>query len=404
MKALRSAVVVLAATAGTAHAAGFAIDTQSARATGMAQAVTALVDDPSAVFYNPAGIATGKGFSLQVGDTPILAGLRFTPDGGSVQSMQPRISPPPHAFLRYGILEDIAVGVGLSTPFGASSSWEEGWMGRTATTGSSMAMYDINPTLAMSFFDKRLRVGLGFRLVTGTVVLNRDLRFSADQFGSVAIKGAGTGEGFSMGLQLDVLPKLVTLGASYRSGVDLPFKGHADFDNVPAEFQGSAFDQEMTSTVNLPATARAGLGVRPTEALNLAFDVVWTEWSRFQSLDFYFERSGSTSTTPKNWHNTTSFHLGGEYALTKALDVRAGFSFDPTPSPLDTLSPDLPDSDRYRVAVGAGYDVLDNLKLDVGYQFIALKETQSEYPAQTGLRGTYGGNAHVLSLTLGLAL
>jgi long-subunit fatty acid transport protein len=46
-----------------ASAAGTALDVQSARGTGMASANVAFIDDSTAIFYNPAGIAQGKVYS-----------------------------------------------------------------------------------------------------------------------------------------------------------------------------------------------------------------------------------------------------------------------------------------------------------------------------------------------------
>jgi len=81
-KTLMSAVAVLAvAVAGSAQAAGTALDTQSARAVGMAGSVVGFVDDASAIYFNPAGIAQGQGIDFMVGITGIV-------DGGGV-SMYP---------------------------------------------------------------------------------------------------------------------------------------------------------------------------------------------------------------------------------------------------------------------------------------------------------------------------
>ena len=50
-----------------ANAAGTALDVQGGRATGMAGATTAFIDDASAIYFNPAGMANGKGLDAQAG-------------------------------------------------------------------------------------------------------------------------------------------------------------------------------------------------------------------------------------------------------------------------------------------------------------------------------------------------
>jgi long-subunit fatty acid transport protein len=61
MKKLMYAVMGLAAVAGgSAHAAGIAVDLQSARGVGMAGSLIGAVDDASGMYFNPAGIAQGR--------------------------------------------------------------------------------------------------------------------------------------------------------------------------------------------------------------------------------------------------------------------------------------------------------------------------------------------------------
>ena len=43
-------------------------------------------------------------------------------------------------------------------------------------------------------------------------------------------------------------------------------------------------------------------------------------------------------------------HIGGELDVTPTFSVRAGVMIDPSPSPADTLTPDVPDSSRINIA------------------------------------------------------
>ena len=51
-----------------AHAGGYHIDEQDARATGRAGAVTANPGNASSIYYNPAGIATLRGLRIDAGE------------------------------------------------------------------------------------------------------------------------------------------------------------------------------------------------------------------------------------------------------------------------------------------------------------------------------------------------
>src|SRR5689334_20493682 len=114
MKKLLSAVVVATAfTATSAGAAGFALDTMSARATGRGAAMTAGVDDASSVYYNSAGLVQTKGLSLMAGLHVIIPGVAFTPaDGSDTVSVASTPATPPHIFAALKLSDDVAFGFG----------------------------------------------------------------------------------------------------------------------------------------------------------------------------------------------------------------------------------------------------------------------------------------------------
>ncbi|MCE9671550.1 OmpP1/FadL family transporter [Myxococcus stipitatus] len=397
MKKTLSLVAVLAA--GTSQAAGFQINTQSARSTGMGNAAAAWLDDSSAIYSNAANILGVNKLDVQVGDTGILPGIKFTPDGGVEQGQKTTLSPPPHLFFVYKPVEKAAFGVGVYTPFGARSRWEDGFIGRFRAQESALAVYDINPTAAYQLHE-RFRFGAGLNIYRGTLELKRALGFVESE-GTVHLGGSSWGWGYNVGVQVDVLPKVVTFGLHYRSAADLTFKGDADFQNVPAEFQSRLPDTRVQGDVTLPATVAAGISVTPLENLRIAFDANWVDWSSFQELAIEFpDNPAINNPLPKRWHAKWNYHLGAEYGVTPDFQVRLGFILDPAPTPGGTLTPDLPDANRFGVSAGLGYK-WQGLRADLGYQFVSLADKESYAP---GISGTYNGSAHVLGLTLGYGM
>jgi long-chain fatty acid transport protein len=396
--------------ASSANAAGFYIgSTQSGRATGMGTALVGHIDDASANWYNPAGLLGVKKLDLQLGDTGIIPRLTFTPTQGApagvgqTYNQEFSVSPPPHFYAAYRISEKLAAGIGVNVPYAARSNWEDDFVGKDLGHISRLAAWHINPNVAFAPHE-RVRLALGFNLVRGTIEVKRDLNFLTS-VGEVHLGGASWGYGLNAGAQFDVVPKLLTLGVTYRGQVNLHFKGDADFSGVPASFESRLVDQTVGGRVRLPTLVSAGLALTPMEKLTLGADVNWQRWSDFPELFFDFGDDGLVPGTldaplKKDWENTLTFRLGGEYAITEALTGRVGLVYDPTPSPVETLSPDLPDADRIAFALGGGYK-LGGLKFDLGYQFVKLMDTDTSYP---NLPGTMGGSAHVLSGTLGYAL
>ncbi|MCP3161848.1 outer membrane protein transport protein [Myxococcus sp. QH3KD-4-1] len=398
MKTTLSLMTLLAA--GVSQAAGFQIDTQSARATGLGNAATAWMEDSSAIYSNAANILGVKTLDITVGDTGILPLLEFTPTGGSTQGQKLTVSPPPHVFAVFRPFEKLAFGVGAYAPYGARSHWEDDFVGRFRGQQSNLAAYYINPTVAYQLHDA-IRVGAGVDIVRSTVEIRRALNF-LDSEGSVHLGGGAWGVGFNAGLQAELLPGELTLGVHYRSSVAVTFEGQADFQNIPVEFQQRMTDQRVSADVTFPATLAIGLAFYPMERLTVALDAQVTYWSSFEALAIEFpDTPALNNPIAKTWSTKAKYHLGAEYAVTPQLQARAGLVADLSPSPSETLTPDLPDADRFKVAIGAGYTTPSGLRADVGYQFVFLADTESTAP---GMEGNYSGSAHVLGVTLGYAL
>jgi long-chain fatty acid transport protein len=383
----------------TGAAAGTALDVQSARGTGMAAAMTASVDDASAIFYNPAGIARGVGLDAQVGMTAIVPTFKFASANTGSHTTGPfYIVPPLNAYVAGGVTDDLSFGLGFFTPYGLKAKWPVGWEGRTISTRSSLATYYLNPTAAYKIGP--MRIGAGLQLVRGTVELSRDIRFGT-QDGSVALGAGAWGVGANGGVQVESPGKLLTLGVHYRSAVRLAFHGNAHFDNVPAALGTTIFDQRVTTALVQPDQFAAGLAARPLPPLLIEADVVWLGWAKLKNvnLNFPFDASGTlASSTAKNWDNTVNVHLGSELALDRQWRIRAGVLYDPTPSPDNTLTPDIPDASRLNLAAGGGYTHPSGFYVDVGYQFLVLFSKHSTAPT---LPGDYTGFVNILGVTVG---
>jgi long-chain fatty acid transport protein len=136
------------------------------------------------------------------------------------------------------------------------------------------------------------------------------------------------------------------------------------------------------------------------DRLTIGLDANVVLWSSIDQFGIEFENPELSSFLPKQWKDTWNFHLGAEYGVTEAMDVRLGLAYDPSPSPEETLTPDLPDANRYKASVGLGYD-FNPIRADLGYQFAYLGDTKSTAP---GIQGTYNGIGHGICLTIGYTM
>jgi long-chain fatty acid transport protein len=396
---LASCTAVGVVVTGSAQAAGTALDVQSSRATGMASTMTAHVDDSSAIYFNPAGIAQGKILDAQVGITPIVAGYKFTNTSGGTTKLPFAIVPPFHAYVSGGITDDLSIGIGVFTPFGLTLKWPGDWEGRHLATTVSNVNYYFNPTVAYRVGP--LRIGAGFQLVRSTVELKRKIAFG-DQEGEVDLGDAAWGAGANVGAQVEAVPKFLSFGLHYRSAVKISFdEGRAHFSNVPRNLQGTIHDQKVTTSLVEPNSVALGVSSRPIKDLLLAVDLVWFDWSKLSAVNLNFPDDASrtlSTSEPKNWNNTVNVHVGAEGALSENWRLRGGFLYDPSPSPSSTLAPDIPDANRLNLAAGGSYVHETGFRVDLGYQFLILFSKTSTNPA---LAGDYSGNVNILGLSVG---
>lgn len=399
MKTLNLLVTVLCSgTASTAWAAGFAIDVHGGRATGMAAAVTAFIDDAEAVYYNPAGLAQGKVLDLRVGATPIVPAFSYQNSAGQTSSGIVRPVPPPHIYASYGITDELSVGLGVFSPYGLVVPWHSGWEGRFLTLNSDLKTFYINPEVAYRFMG-RVRVGAGIQIVRATVSLKRSINF-VDSEGLAELAGGTWGVGGNGGVQIDLIPNLLSFGATYRSSVNGDINGRAHFSNIPTAFQGTAKDQNVSTHLSLPGQFSLGVAFQALPNLKLAFNSDYVGWQVIQRLVISFQDPSLTQVLPKNWKHTWNYHLGAEYTLNPQWRFRAGIMYDPTPSPQDTMTPELPDANRVNIALGAGYQ-WSNFAVDLGYQLVVITSATSTAPQ---FPGSYSGVANLASLTFGYHL
>jgi long-chain fatty acid transport protein len=397
-RAAASAAVVVFFVASDAHAAGTALDVQSARGTGMAAAVTAMVDDSSAVYYNPAGIAQGRIVDAQIGDSLILPTFRFKPTGGSSSTSSFEVVPPFSAYLSGGVTDHFSIGIGVFEPYGSTVTWPDEWVGKSQVTSVQFATYDINPTVAYQFGP--LRVGAGLQIVRATVDLKQKIETGSTEASS-EIGADAWGVGANAGIQMDLIKRYLSIGAHYRSAVKLDFNGNSHFGNVPPELQSSLHDQAVKASFINPDSLALAVASHPIPRLVLDAEVVWFGWSKFHSIDIRFpnDASGTLSRSePKNWTNEVNYRIGGELAVDQEWRVRAGVLYDPSPSPASTLAPDVPDADRLNLALGGSYVHASGFRVDLGYQFLVLFSRTSTAPQ---LPGRYSGLVDIVGLSVG---
>ncbi len=400
--ALLAAAVMMAST-GTASAAGFAINEQGAAATGRACAVTAVADTPSAVFYNPAGLAFQEGLGLELGDTLIFPlASHEDPGTGTVTDAEFNVFYPPSLYLSYLVKEKVALAFGFFVPYGLGVQWPRGWLGFQEVEHIALQVFTFNPSVAWSPA-AWLSIGGGVDIAYATVELAKGINF-IDEHGEFEAAGKALGIGGNAGLLMKFWGGRFNFGLNYRSSVSLDFAGDGDF-TVPDTFGSLLEDQPLKTSLTLPHVLTIGFAGRPIEMLSISLDLTVTGWSSFEEFGIEFpedidrdEDEKLTSIEPRNWRNVIAVRLGAEVTPKKWLAVRAGLAYDQSPSPDSTLSPTLPDSSRILVAAGAGFNLPRGFVIDVAYMYVHMLERTA---SGESFPGTYNASAHLIGVSFG---
>ena len=125
--------LVLLFTASTSFAAGFRLPEAGAKAMGMGFAFTAQADDPSAIYFNPAGLTQLKGRNVMGGATYVREnGGEFTgttplTNGASVSETQKSLNffIPNMYYTNTNDSTGFAYGVGVFAPFGLGQEYQD---------------------------------------------------------------------------------------------------------------------------------------------------------------------------------------------------------------------------------------------------------------------------------------
>ncbi len=439
-------LVVLMFTSASAMAAGFRLPEAGAKAMGMGFAFTAQADDPSAIYFNPAGITQLEGQNIMIGATYIKEnGAEFTGTtpltlntGTGTFDVRTETQKDlnfivPNAYWTRKASPNFAYGVGIFVPFGLGQEYENRQTSifRNQVTKVEIMTFVVNPTVAWKVSDI-LSVGAGIDFMYGKAKLSQAgvVRLGAAPVDQVNIfqldlDGDGTAWGYNFGALL--LPsKNWKVGVSFRSPFHLEIKDadvkvrdiNSTIPFVPGPggpftaaqvFGGTSFDTKASTTINMPATAALGIAyVR--DRLTLEADLDWTFWHSFKSLVVDIQNNTPLlpdAVRPENWKDVMAFRLGGEYRVTDPFAVRLGFAYDPTPVRAATMSPLLPDADRLSYMGGVGYKYM-NWTFDGSYFYVDKKDrtvnNQQNVAAPSigsGFNGTWKGDAHLVALDVG---
>jgi len=465
------ALLMFAAFPALLGAQGFGIYEQGTCSMGRAgTGVAAPCADGSAMFFNPAGLTGLKGWRVTVGTTLLDVKGGFTDDIFQHKTdLDNPLLAVPQAYVSYGVTPKLGVGVGVFAPYGLETNWPLTFDGRFSGYHNVFQSLYVQPTVAYQV-TPQLSIGGGLDIVFGKAELNQRLDLAdapvpiagvpagtlfgqfgiapGTDFANAHLEATKTTVAGHFGAMFNVNDHL-SFGARFLTQAKFDYSGTATFKQVltglivpadivvtptdtihagtpidgllgaPAAFGGlDLFNpttglfrtQPTTTSFKNPAMLTLGVAYKIANGWTVLGDYQLTWWSQFVTLPLSFptDASGLLSRTLfQNYHNTSGFRLGAEWARDAKWTFRGGYLHHNGAAPAETVTPLLPEGDRNELTAGTTIKLSSALSADFAYQYIKQNDRRGRTreplsgAATTALNnGLYALHAHLFGVSL----
>lgn len=397
-------------------AGGYKIPESSVNAVALSAANVAHTTGSDAAYYNPANmIFMANEHSIEFDVTYInldaidysgnyTSKLSGTTANYDVSSQEETFFIPTFHYVSPKIGE-ARVGFSMVTPGGLSKRWEE-YPAQASAEEFTLETVELSPSVALPI-TKDLSIAAGIRMVYSTGVI----KASSSPVMKQDMEADSIDFGYNLALAYKPT-KSLDIGVTYRSQINLTEEGTADLF-----FQGGVYasgtiptvaDDTYDASVTIPLPAALSIAAAYTLSSDTTFEFVFERnfWSAYKDLDFDFNDPYAEgvfgSAKPKNWDDTTAYRLGITQLLGSAT-IMAGFVYENSPIPSDTVGFELPDSDSMSVSLGGRYAI--NKSIDVSlaglYSMRDSRTITTSDANDNGLEGTFA-ESNVLIISAGV--
>jgi long-chain fatty acid transport protein len=402
MKILSTTLLALSLIPSVSWALGIRIVDQNPEATSRGDAFAATADNPSAIYYNPAGITQLDGTRVLIGAYAIGIDVDVDLDGGaSFSNTNNELQFAPQAYLTWKMKDQpVALGLGVYSPYGFSMEYPDDTPFRTLAHKASIETISVNPVIAWKI-SRSFSLGAGATITYGKAELERGVLAPGDQF---RFKGDGAGFGFNAGA-LWSPHRMHHFGLNYHSASGINFKGDSrlQYDGFevatpfgPFPVPGVDQRQSASAKFQFPQHIVLGYAFTPAEDWNFEFNLDWTDWDSLNTVTLKQE-SGDVL-LPFNWRSSFMYEFGVTKKFRRGLRLSAGYIYSENSVPNESFNPTIPDSDRHIFSVGIG-QTLDRFEWQVAYQH-AYGPSRTIENGTAG-DGTYEFRSNAVSVSLG---
>ena len=379
-----------------AKAIGVRLLHQDAEAVARGNAFAATADNPSAIYYNPAGITQLGGQNFESNTFAVGYDIQYTSKNGVRADTPDKVEFANQLFYSAQLKASrLFFGLGVYEPYGLSSTWEDGTPFRSLATQSKLLYITFNPVLAWKITDS-LSVAAGVTVNASHLDLRRGILAPHDQF---QFKGEGVGVGFNIGIMWQPHP-MHSFGVRYFSATDIDYDGSVEIHTkTPLLFPSSS--EDANSGFHFPMHIAGGYSFRPTPDWNFEFDLDWTDWDSVNSVTVH-KKSGNLVDV-FDWESSFNYLFGVTRYFHNGVSVSAGYSYIENSGPDATFHPANSDMNFHVASLGVRY-TQPRWSVGLTYQFgYGERDVTNSAPSPVGetADGHYKFLSHSLSLSLG---
>jgi len=403
--------------AGRAAAVGsgaFRVELPDAEGLAMGAAFVGEADNASAVYYNPAGLTQIEGSEFRHGISFLQTRNSFTNTSGREESMNRQSFWIPSVYIASDFgLEKLSFGFGGTSFFGLGTAWNEDGLTRYDATKSDINNRDA--MLAAGYqLNEKFSLGLGIDYDHSTANKSKKLSQTGSPDGTYQLKGTAQGCGYRLSALYKMSEKH-QLGLQYRSSMQEKYRGMVYLDGLAgvnaALIGATSFSIPATLEVELPQSVVLGYSFKPNEKWTLNFDVEWMDWSSIEQDRIVYKDNITTNQgmvlnngnpAARDWNGAMSAGIGSEYKWSARLRLRGGYFYHDSVIPDANFQSSLPDARSHSLTAGFGYDIKENMTLDLTYAGMFFEDKKASSGLVSGtIDGMYKNYTNIVSMSLG---
>lgn len=326
------------------EAVGYRLPNQDPEAIARGDAFAATADNPSAIYYNPAGITQLDGQQIRVGIYAVSPGIEYTSPSGVKTKADSSLQPVPQVYYTCTLTNvPISFGLGIYAPYGLALDWGNNTQFNTLGENGRLMYLCFNPVIAWRIH-RTLSIGAGPTINYSQANFQRAIGFlPGDQFN---MSGDGTSFGFNAGVLWQPHP-MWSFGVNYRSATTVDYNGTSQaspyFPSVPS-----------SASIKFPQFVVGGISFRPNTNWNFEFDLDWTDWHSVQEIVFQNTSFGNVPLT-LNYNSSFIYEFGVTRQLGKGYFASVGYIYSENSSPDQNFSPLIPDANLQLGSIGFGH-------------------------------------------------